>query len=82
MSIKSIEIMTTENLISWLKVLNDGYAKPDLTKSTTGTGTGTVRETKNFMPFIMAINSKLCELSGVDCPEITEILKNNSKNER
>lgn len=82
MSIQSTEIMTTDSLINWLRVLNDGYAKPDLTKSVTGTGTGTVRETKNFMPFIMAINSRLCELSGVDCPEITEILKNNNKNER
>lgn len=68
MPIERTELMTNTDLIHWLQVLSEGYAKPDLSHS--ASGTGTVRETKNFMPFIMAINSKLCELSGIDCPDV------------
>lgn len=72
MSIERVQLMNNNDLIMWLKTLSDGYAKPDLSENPTGTGT--VRETKNFMPFIMAINSKLCELSGIDCPDVDDFI--------
>lgn len=79
MPIERNELMTNSDMILWLKTLSDGYAKPDLSDSPSGTGT--VRETKNFMPFIMSINSKLCELSGIDCPDVEEFVqfKNNTR---
>ncbi len=66
------EIMTVDAMINWLKVLNEGYAKPDLSANQSS---GTVRETKDFKPFIMLINSKLCELSGLDCPDVSEFVE-------
>ena len=66
--IDRLEVMTADQMINWLRTLSDGYAKPDLSK--TGGGTGTVRETKKFMPFIMRINNKLCEMSGLECPPL------------
>lgn len=69
-AIERTELMTVDGMIDWLKVLNDGYAKPDL--SGNPSGTGTVRETKDFKPFIMLINSRLCELSGIECPDVSE----------
>jgi hypothetical protein len=71
--IQKTELMTNRDLIDWLSVLNAGYAKPDL--SNTPGGTGTVRETKNFVPFIMSINSTLCEKAGIDCPDVTDFLE-------
>lgn len=81
MPIERNELMTNSDMIDWLRTLSDGYAKPDL--SDNPSGTGTVRETKHYMPWIMGINKRLCELSGIDCPdvpvELTEF-KNNKRN--
>lgn len=70
MPIERTELMTNVDKIAWLKVLSDGYAKPDLSENPTGTGT--VRETKNYMPWIMSINKHLCEASGIECPELPD----------
>ena len=78
--IEGMELMTVDGLVNWLRVLNDGYAKPDLSDSPNGTGT--VRETKDFKPFIMLINSKLCQLSGIDCPDVSEFTEFKTNNRR
>lgn len=72
--IEKMELMTNSDLIQWLKTLNDGYSKPDLNGDS-----GTVRETKDFKPFIMLINSRLCELSGIECPDVTSFTEFKTK---
>ncbi len=75
--------LTVGEMIRWLEVLSNGYAKPDLSDRSTN-GSGTVKETKNYMPFIMAINQKLCGLYDIECPEVSEFLtfKREPKNGR
>jgi len=70
--IQSTPVMTVDSMINWLEVLSRGYAKPDLSDSPNGTGT--VNETKHYMPFIMKINKRLCKMSGLECPDIPESL--------
>lgn len=65
-----IEYLNANDLINWLNVLSNGYVKPDL--SDNKNSTGIVRETKNYIPFIMAINARLCELSGIECPNVKD----------
>ena len=61
------------DMIRRLEVLSNGYAKPDLSDRNTN-ASGTVKETKNYMPFIMAINQKLCGLYNIECPDVSEFL--------
>ena len=69
-NIKSVPIMSNTDLIDWLRALSNGYVKPDLTKGDSSNTTGIVRETKNYIPFIMLINTELCRRAGLDCPDI------------
>lgn len=45
--------------------------KPDMSNSATNT-TGVVRDTKMYLPFIMLANSRLCDMAGIDCPDVSE----------
>lgn len=74
-NIQRREIMTNSDLIQWLEVLGKGYVKPDSTKGPTSNATGVVWETKFYMPFIMSINSELCQRAGVTCPDIAPFLE-------
>lgn len=44
----------------WLRILNEGYKKPNLDKECCR-GEGTVQETKNFFEYIDYINDSLKE---------------------
>ena len=76
--IERTEIMTTADMINWLGTLSRGYAKPDLS-TTSANATGTVNETKNYMSFIMSINSELCKRAGIECPDISSYLEPQTK---
>lgn len=74
MRIEKTEIMTNEDLISWLRVLGEGYVKPDIYAVDNQNTTGVVKDTAQYMPFIMSINSELCRRAGVDCPDVSRFL--------
>lgn len=69
-------------LINWLKVLSDGYVKPDVNYSKVvregnpigGNTTGVVRDTKDNVPYMDAINATLADKFGitVDISAISE----------
>lgn len=56
------------HLIAWLKVLSNGYVKPDVFKGgdASNNTTGVVRDTKSFMPYINGVNKKLSELLNTE----------------
>lgn len=58
------QLLQSQMLIEWLKVLNDGYVKPHM-KSDNDTccnETGVVRETKKFFQYIEGANKTLSQI--------------------
>lgn len=68
--IERTEIMGADQLISWLKVLGDGYVKPDLHAQQNANATGVVRDTKEYQPVIELVNKRLCKMAGIDCDDL------------
>lgn len=65
MSIETNNINPTfQELVEYLKVLGEGYVKPDLAKENR-VPNGTVRETKKYFTFIDAINVEMCKRAGI-----------------
>jgi hypothetical protein len=65
MSIETSNINPTfQELVEYLKVLGEGYVKPDLAKENR-VPYGTVRETKKYFTFIDAINIEMCRRAGI-----------------
>ncbi len=58
-------------LLKWLSVLSNGYVKPDVNKGheASNNTTGVIRDTKDFRPYINAINKKLSETLNIDIDE-------------
>lgn len=59
---------TVEYLIEWLKILHDGYTKPDMKSDSPNNlnTTGVIRDTRENIRYIRAANDKLVELLGCD----------------
>lgn len=55
---------TFQELVEYLKVLGEGYVKPDLAKENR-VPNGTVRETKKYFAFIDAVNIEMCKRAGI-----------------
>lgn len=58
---------TFQELTDYLRVLGQGYVKPDLAKENRTTE-GIVRETKKYFPFIDALNVEMCKRAGIVLP--------------
>lgn len=58
---------TFQELINYLKVLGNGYVKPDL--ATSGkSSSGVVRDTKKYFPYIESLNEEMCKRAGIILP--------------
>lgn len=58
------------DLVSYLKVLGDGYVKPDIARPPQERVTsGVVRDTKKYFEFIDALNIEMCRRAGIILPE-------------
>lgn len=55
---------TFMELVEYLKVLSEGYVKPDLAKDSR-TSNGLVRDTKKYFDHIDAVNNELCQRAGI-----------------
>lgn len=65
MSIEANNINPTfQELVDYLRVLGQGYVKPDLAKENR-TSEGVVRETKKYFTFIDAVNIEMCRRAGI-----------------
>jgi hypothetical protein len=66
MSIETVN-PTFQELIDYLRVLGQGYVKPDLAKENR-VPDGVVRETKKYFPYIYALNVEMCRRAGITLP--------------
>lgn len=72
MSIETNSINPTfQELIDYLKVLGEGYVKPDLSKENKAPY-GIVRETKKYFVYIDAVNEEMCKRAGITLPPAIE----------